>query len=144
MKKLLLLPALLLALLAGCRIYDGPPKEPDTPEPSPHSGVFVSEYGTLTFPGDGESIVLDLDGELAAAMGLPEGKCEGSYQFMANTPPHIYEERYDQANELHLQIGGRTCRLLNSMGTTDENTLKLFVVTEEGSTIQLLFEKARD
>ena len=143
-KRLFLLPVLLLVLLTGCRILDGPPKEPDTTDPPPHSGVFVSEYGTLTFPGDGESIILDLDGELAAAMGLPEGKCEGTYQFMANTPPHVYEYRYDQANELHLYIDGSTYKLYNSMGTTDENTLKLRVVTKEGKSVQLLFEKARD
>ena len=143
MKKLLL-PALLLVLLAGCRVLDGPPKKPETPEPSPHSGVFVSQSGTLTFPGDGESIILDLDGELAAAMGLPEGKCEGAYAFMANTPPHVYEDRYDQANELRLYIGGRTYKLYNSMGGTDKNTLELSVVTEDGKALRLLFEKARD
>ena len=72
MKKTVLvtvLAALLLVLLTACT-HDGPP-DSSLPEPDPHDGVFTSAYGTMTFNGDGESIVFDFSPELAEAAGLP-------------------------------------------------------------------------
>ena len=47
-------------LFTGCgpKSYDGPP-DPGTPEPPYHDGSFISEYGTMTFNGDGETVYID-------------------------------------------------------------------------------------
>ena len=42
--------------------------------PAPHEGVFTSEHGSMTFPGDGESVIIEFDKELADCLGLPEGE----------------------------------------------------------------------
>ncbi len=88
-------------------IYDGPPNfHEDVPLPENHNGTFVNEkYGSFTFNGDGESIVLDLTEEFAEATGLPAGKSEGRYAFMSSWPPHITEWRYDYAHEFWIIIG---------------------------------------
>jgi hypothetical protein len=53
------LPALMLALAAilmdSCSYAHMPP-DPGTPEPTPHSGMFVSGNDTLWFNGDGRSV----------------------------------------------------------------------------------------
>lgn len=49
------------------------PYEPDTPAPAPHEGTFVSDYGTMTFNGDGESVTIDFNEDLAQRLGLPAG-----------------------------------------------------------------------
>ena len=130
-----------ILLTAGCRIYDGPPKDPGTPEPAAHVGTFVSSYGTMTFNGDGKSVTLEVSPEMAALTGLPEGKSEGTYMFMANTPPHVYEYRYDLANELHLTVGSLTVVVNNYLNATDEDTISLYMVNSEGKVEDMLFEK---
>lgn len=115
MKRILcLIFVLLFALtLAGCEADDPPPDldnhpyEPDTPAPAAHDGVFVSEHGSMTFTGDGETVVIDFDAELAALTGLPEGKQEGSYVFFSgDLPPHgKMPVRYDTAFEIDITVG---------------------------------------
>ena len=52
------------ALFTGCSDPEEPtihinmPYEPDTPAPAPHEGVFTSEHGSMTFSGDGESVII--------------------------------------------------------------------------------------
>ena len=80
MKKtvvLIVLAIALLLLLCACGGRDQPP-DPGTPEPPAHDGVFTSEYGTMTFNGDGESIIFDFTPELQEAAGLPGGEQSGS------------------------------------------------------------------
>ena len=143
MKKLLciLLSLLTLALLAGCQIYDGPPNDPETPEPPAHSGVFRCEHGAMTFSGDGKTVALELDETLAELMGLPAGTHEASYQFMANTPPHVYEYRYDRANELHISVEGQNVTLNVSLSHVTETQIPIHVVDKNGKLVNLLFEK---
>ncbi|MBR5754491.1 MAG: hypothetical protein IKX97_01530, partial [Erysipelotrichaceae bacterium] len=104
--RIMLAVLAVLALVFGAVCYtryrqqvklDNYPYEPDTPAPDPHTGTFVSEYGTMTFNGDGKTVVLDIDGELAGLAGLPEGKNEGTYIFLSgDLPPHgSMEIRYD-------------------------------------------------
>ena len=62
----LVLTVLLAVLVTACSSNDGPP-EGDTPAPPALEGVFSSELGTLSFNGDGRSIVLDLTEEFAEA-----------------------------------------------------------------------------
>ncbi len=115
MKRILcLIFVLLFALtLAGCEADDPPPDldnhpyEPDTSAPAAHDGVFVCEHGSMTFSGDGETVVIDFDAVLAALTGLPEGRHEGTYVFMSgDLPPHgKMPVRYDTAFEIDITVG---------------------------------------
>ncbi len=83
------------------------PYEPDTPAPDPHSGLFISEYGTMEFNGDKESITIDFNEKLAELTGLPEGKNTGTYAFLSgDLPPHGSRPvRYDAAHEMRIVVG---------------------------------------
>ena len=142
MKKLIS-AVLILALLltfAAC-VYDGPPKEDGTPEPEAHRGVFVSDHGTMTFVGDGKSVVTDFDEELASLTGLPAGEHEATYAFMANTPPHRYEYRWDKSNEFSVTVGEKTYVFGNKMSVTSTDTIAIYAYPEAGGTLDLIFEK---
>ena len=112
--------ALLLLLLTGCG-REVPPDD-STPEPAPHSGVFTSEYGTLTFNGDGESITFDFKPELAKATGLPEGEQSGSYVFLFQHG----QWRYDKAERFRITASNASYDFVNDFTVTDENTIALF------------------
>ncbi len=97
----------------GCAEREEPPVminypyEPDTPAPPPHEGVFTSEHGTMTFPGDGESVIIDFDTELSEYLGLPEGEQEAKYYFLSgDLPPHGHIPiRYDAAHMIRIITG---------------------------------------
>ena len=105
----LLAAALLLAALGACAAkpgYENRPYEPDTPAPAPLNGVFTSEGGSMTFNGDGKTIVLDLEPEFAKRAGLPEGHSEGTCTFIQDLPPYGHVDvRYDTAHNLDITIG---------------------------------------
>lgn len=124
-------------LLCSC-VYDGPPKDDGTSSPAPHEGLFVSEHGSIFFRGDG-SAVIDLDAELAEITGLPVGDHRATVRFLANTPPHRYETRWDRANELEISSGGAV--YIFGMGNTDEKTIRIYAFPEEGGTLDLVFVK---
>ena len=106
-----LLCAGILLCAAGCggpgHLHINQPYEPDTPAPSPHDGVFVSAHGTMTFNGDGETVLLDFDEDLAQRVGLPAGEQKAVYTFCSgNLPPHGYVPvRYDAAMTLWFTVG---------------------------------------
>ena len=109
-----LLLMFMMVLMTGCREQEAEPfvdknmpYEPDTPAPNPHEGVFTSEHGTMTFPGDGENVVIDFDKELSEYLELPEGKQEARYFFMTGIlPPHgKMPIRYDVAHEFQIIAG---------------------------------------
>ncbi|MBQ9154287.1 MAG: hypothetical protein IJ130_10795 [Solobacterium sp.] len=99
--------ALLVSAGTACSSKpDNMPYEPDTPEPDPHAGLFVSEYGTMEFSGDGESVTIDFSDELAELSGLPSGRHEAAYVFLSgDLPPHgSMPVRYDTAHELKITV----------------------------------------
>ena len=105
-----LLWAGLLLCAAGCgpgHVHINKPYEPDTPAPSPHDGVFVSDHGTMTFNGDGKTVLLDFDEDLAQRVGLPAGEQKADYEFRSgNLPPHGYVPvRYDTAMTFWVTVG---------------------------------------
>ncbi|MBR5115552.1 MAG: hypothetical protein IK096_00670 [Lachnospiraceae bacterium] len=89
-------------------ILDGPPKEPDTPAPDAHDGLFVSEHGTLEFNGDGKSITINLDEWLCKRCGLPPGEQHGEYEFMSGemAPQGRIDVRYDMAQAIAIYPDG--------------------------------------
>ena len=89
MKKTVIFLATAIAFLTGCATEQPPPA--DTPEPPAHIGTFVSEYGSMTFNGDGESVVIDFQPELADATELPSGTAEGQYVFTFHNEMYRYD-----------------------------------------------------
>lgn len=129
---ILLSAAFLILCLCACKT-EQPPKE-DTPAPAAHDGMFVSDYGTLEFNGDGESVTVNISAELAQAMGLPENEFDGTYAFTF----HHNLWRYDQAERFCITCGDVTAELVNDFTKTDENTIA-FTSPADGSDI--VFEK---
>ena len=133
MKKTVILIAAAIALLTGCATEQPPPA--DSPEPPAHSGKFVSEYGSMTFNGDGESVIIDFQQELADATGLPTGAAEGQYVFTFQQGMY----RYDKADSFELTIGECSYSFLNNFQETNEN--RICVLSPCNSKSNLIFEK---
>lgn len=133
MKKTVILIAAAIALLTGCAAEQ--PPAADSPEPPVHSGKFVSEYGSMTFNGDGESVIIDFQQELADATGLPAGAAEGQYVFTFQQGMY----RYDKADSFELTIGECSYSFLNIFQETNEN--RICVLSPCNSKSHLIFEK---
>ena len=110
----------LLRRLCACGGRDQPP-DPGTPEPPAHDGVFTSEYGTMTFNGDGESVIFDFAPELTEATGLPDGEQSGSYVFLFQHG----QWRYDKAERFRITASDASYDFINDFTATDENTIAL-------------------
>lgn len=146
--KLLLigLLALLCTACTGIDEKDNYPYEPDTPAPAAHDGVFISDYGTLTFNGDGESIKIYVGSGITDLFELPEGEYEGTYTFLSgDLPPHgSMPIRYDVAHELEikLDVDGEQYVKVFDMGIASEDgrtgTVGVDIVTPES--IPFLFK----
>ncbi len=144
----LLMIVLLALLCTSCSEPENKgnyPYEPDTPAPAPHNGVFISDYGMMTFNGDGESITVRVGPELAELWGIAEGEYEGKYVFLSgDLPPNgSVPVRYDAAHELQLDLntGSQTfsrvfdCGIASDDGSTA--TVGVDIITED--MIPLLF-----
>ncbi len=119
MKKTALLALICTLLLTACG--GSKPPNANTPAPEAHCGVFVSEYGSLSFIGDGHSVVFDFSEELAEATGLPCGKQKGTYVFLFQHG----EWRYDKAERFRIEVSGLSYDFVNYFSLTDENTITL-------------------
>ena len=143
-----MIPLLLAVLLlcTGCTggaRPDNMPYEPDTPAPADHEGVFTSEHGSMQFNGDGESIVIDFDGELAALTGLPEGEHPGTYEFLSgDLPPHgSMPVRYDVAHELRISVGEQSAVIDMGLAAEDGKTGQVGVNVVTPERIPMLFHE---
>ena len=120
-KIFLIIPLMcILLLFTACGAKDTPP-DSSLPEPDPHNGVFTSEYGTMTFNGDGESITFDFTQELAESTGLPGGEQNGSYVFLFQHK----QWRYDKAERFRIAVSDVSYDFINDFTVTDENTIAL-------------------
>ena len=81
-RALLIFSAIILLFVSAACSYDGNPPDDGTPWPENHNGIFVSEYGSMTFNGDGETVIIDFSDELAQKTGLPAGEQSGNYVFL--------------------------------------------------------------
>lgn len=149
MKKGIFLIFTLLLLCSGCShtvINENPgnyPYEPDTPAPAAHNGIFVSEHGTLIFSGDGKSVVINFDGELAKLTGLPEGEQKCTYVFLSgNLPPNgSFPVRYDVAHELKLTTGRKSVVIDMGLASEDGKTGHVGVNVVTPERIPMLFDE---
>ncbi len=140
---ILLLMALSI-LCGGCSGGGNPgnaPYEPDTPAPPPHDGVFTSVHGSLRFNGDGESVALSIDADLAGLTGLPEGEHEGKYVFLSGElPPNgSVPVRYDAAHRLRLTVEGQTAVVELGIAAEDGSSARAGVNTVTPERIPMLF-----
>lgn len=133
MKKTVIFLAAAITFLTGCNAEQ--PPSADTSEPPAHTGTFVSEYGSMTFNGDGESVVIDFQPELADAAGLPSGTAEGQYVFTFQNGMY----RYDKADSFELTIGECSYSFLNIFQETNENRICVLSPCDDKS--DLVFEK---
>ena len=118
------------------------PPEPDTPVPDPHNGLFVSDHGSMEFNGDGSTIIIDFDTELAELSGLSEGRQEGTYTFLSGVlPPHgSFDIRYDAAHELRITVGDNSTVI--RIGTvTESGTVQVSLQTVTPEKIPTVFYK---
>ena len=137
--------AVMMILLTGCRPVepDNIPYEPDTPAPDPHIGIFDSDYGSMMFNGDGESIVIDFEKEFADMTGLPAGETEGKYVFLSgDLPPHgSVDVRYDVAHELEITVNDKKVILELGIASRDGKSAQSGVDTVTENRIPVLLTK---
>ncbi len=130
-------------LMTGCAGAGSPniPYEPDTPPPEDHNGKFVSGHGTMTFNGDGSTVVLDLDSELAQMLGLPEGEQNGTYEFLSGplAPGGSVGVRYDVAHELRLTVGDASTVVTVGLASEDGKNASVGTGIVTAEKIPLLF-----
>lgn len=149
MKKEILVFITCLLLISSCnRIISNPnpgnyPYEPDTPVPAAHDGIFASDHGTMTFSGDGESVIINFDAELARLTGLPEGEHKGTYVFLSgNLPPNgSFPVRYDIAHEMQIEAGGKSVVIDMGIASEDGKTGQVGVNTVTPGRIPMLFDE---
>ena len=149
MKRVCLLFLIIMFLFAGCSPADPDPNpgnypyEPDTPASSAHVGIFTSEHGSLRFDGDGKSIAVDLDGELAKLTGLPKGKHEGTYVFLSgNLPPNgSFPVRYDIAHEMQIKAGSKSVVIDLGLASEDGQSGQVGVNAVTPERIPMLFHE---
>jgi hypothetical protein len=109
-------------LFAGCgpKSYDGPP-DPGTPKPPSLDGIFMSEYGTMTFNGDGETVYINFSPEYLEILDNPPNEATYSYSF---TWYSFGECRYDVATEFKLHNNESDTSLNFSLYLEGEGTTK--------------------
>ena len=101
-----------LAFLSAC--YNDKPPDNGTPWPEDLNGVFTSGKDSLTFNGDGKSIVLELSEETAKTTGLPGGRTEGAYVFLIQKGSW----RYDLSETFRIILGETNYNFRNRIGET--------------------------
>ncbi len=116
--KVLVLAAALLLCLSGCgKNYDGPP-DPGTPEPALLDGTFVCDQGRFIFNGDGKSVTVEMEGDVAEL--LPAGEAEYYFKWY-----NFGLCRYDVATVLDIVKDGKSISLDVSSASETKIELKL-------------------
>ena len=142
----LLIPAgLLLCLACYGQRHENFPPTPDTPVPAAHTGLFVSEHGTMLFNGDGKSITVNFDEKLAELSNLPSGFKTGTYEFLSgDLPPHgSFPIRYDAAHEMQITIEGSSSVIDMGFASEEGSTGQVGLNTVTPERIPMLFHKEK-
>ena len=94
----------------------------------------------MTFNGDGESVIIDFQQELADATGLPAGAAEGQYVFTFQQGMY----RYDKADSFELIIGEFSYSFLNNFQETNENIISVASPVAANKTLQFIKTKIQN
>lgn len=129
----LLISCLLLLMLAACGVRETPPDD-GTPAPPPHNGAFVSECGTMTFNGDGQSISAEFTDSFSELCGLPKGKIAGSYVFLFGHG----KWRCDKAEYFRIRVGDKNYQFRNAPGDTGESAIVFYPTAESDSPVKFV------
>ncbi len=140
---------ILLIICVGCSHVDPNPNpgnypyEPDTPAPAAHDGNFESDHGSMRFNGDGKSVLINFDEELARLIGLPAGEQAGTYVFLSgNLPPNgSFPVRYDIAHELQLTMGDKSVVITMGIAAEDGKSGQVGVNVVTPERIPMLFDE---
>lgn len=124
----------LLIMVAGCQKSNDAPPDPGTPEPLPLEGVFSSDYGTLTFDGDGKTVHVSLTPEYLIILDNPPNNDDYEYVFCWYS---FGSCRYDVATELYLYHLQSDTSITFSLGiNTSENRITIaYPVPKDGFVI---------
>ena len=103
----------------------------------------MSDHGTMTFSGEGKSVVIDFDEELTRLTGLPKGKHEGTYVFLSgNLPPNgSFPVRYDIAHEMQIKTGKRSVEIDMGLASEDGKSGQVGVNVVTPERIPMLFHE---
>ena len=127
MKRLpMILCAALLALALVSCAGDAPPDD-GSPAPAPLCGTFVCGGSSLSFDGDGQSVLLNVTHELSEKAGLPAGESEGTYVFLF----HNEAWRYDKAEYLRVTVGSESYELQSDFTRTCEDVVALYLSADD-------------
>ncbi len=134
-KSLVAYILLLVCLLCGCQTYDGAPSDDDIPELPPLTGVYESEYGTLEFNGDGESVKVHLSKIVPDGI-VGEMKIQWTLQHR--------EYRWDRADNCIISDGEDYYKFdLSVLPTTEEIRMSLYdsnvVDAEDMDDVEMVF-----
>lgn len=119
---------MVLCLTAACG-DDRPPVE-DSPAPAPHEGVFLSDYGTLTFPGDGRTVHMKVQAAFSKLSGLPSGEYDATYVFLFQNK----EWRYDQAETIRFTVEGRSYSFPLAISATEDDIIAFLMPSDTTAT----------
>ena len=102
------------------------PSRTDAVLPPAHDGVFVSDFGTMTFNGDGRSVVIDAGEYFSVITGIPCGTSEGSYRFLsaADSSGERVPVLYDRAEEFEITIGSESYVLRTGIAVNNGNAVR--------------------
>lgn len=137
--RILLVMAILttVLLMMSCGYKNGPPGD-DASWPEDLDGEFASEYGSMYFVGDGESIVVDFSEDLAQALDCQTGKRRGTYVFLFDHKAW----RYDKADSFEIFIGDNTYNFTNMFTQTNGDRIVL-CLSEFNDNEPIYFEKVK-
>lgn len=146
-KSFILLLTLVSSLfIAGCSQPSDNPPSAASPEPKSLSGTYTSEeFGSMAFNGDGQTLEIQLYGNLAEEFDLNEEIHSGTYVFKFSNGAY----RYDYADRLEIDIDGRSIILSNNHeGISDIRPTSFDLISVspsiEGVDNPLYFERVSD
>lgn len=124
-------------MLMSCGYQNGPPGDTET-WPEDLDGEFASEYGTMSFIGDGDSIVVDFSEEFAEALECQTGKRRGTYVFLFDNKSW----RYDKSDEMDITIDGSTFCFANDFTRTNGDRIVL-TLADFNDNEPIVFERVK-
>lgn len=134
--------SLIIILLAficsstACVHIDKPPDD-GSPWPENLNGVYLSDFGKLSFNGDGTSVTFELTEDFADLICMPSEQIDGTYVFLFGNKSW----RYDKAESFRLDCNEASFSFQNDFTKT---CFERIVLTIPGAASEsIVFERSR-